>query len=65
MMHEYRLAGWWRRLIGYLLDGIVVGVVSGALALAHLLPLSFVASAAYWIFFIGHDGSTLGCGFSA
>lgn len=57
---RYELAGWWRRLVGYWLDGIFVGVVGAVLAAAHLVPLAFLASVAYWVYFIGHDGSTLG-----
>jgi uncharacterized RDD family membrane protein YckC len=50
------IAGWWRRLVGYLVDILV----TTALGLA-LHGFGLLVAAAYWIFFVGYPGNaTLG-----
>jgi uncharacterized RDD family membrane protein YckC len=52
-------AGWWRRFLGYLIDGTIVGVIGAAVGNARWL--AFLLGVAYWVFFIGYDGhATLG-----
>ena len=48
------LAGWWRRLLQYLIDGLIVGIV-GRFVFGGSEFFEVLLSAAYWIFFIGYD----------
>jgi len=54
------LAGFWRRLLGYLIDGFLLAAVSLLLGRPGAW-LSVLLSAAYWTFFVGyHDHATIG-----
>lgn len=62
------LAGWWRRWVAYGLDGFFTGVigslVGGVLGAMGAVPTAFLAGVvlgcAYWVYWIGHDGATIG-----
>lgn len=58
------LAGFWRRLAGYIIDLIILSAagafVSLALGSSAYMPVSIILHAAYWIGFIGAVGATPG-----
>ena len=57
-------AGWWRRFASWLIDGIVLGVVSGILRLIFGLAagegLGILISVGYFTYFHGSTGQTPG-----
>lgn len=58
------LAGFWRRLGGYLIDSAVLSAAAALLFVAlgprAYVPMSGVLSLAYWVGFIGSIGATPG-----
>jgi uncharacterized RDD family membrane protein YckC len=56
-----QLAGFGSRFVGYIIDVVLVAIVSGVLqAILHLGYLGTVISAAYFIYFWTTTGQTLG-----
>jgi len=63
-----QLAGWWRRLVGYWLDGIFCGVIGGIIGfglgasgwVGGSVLFGTIVGVVYWVFFVGHDGATVG-----
>jgi uncharacterized RDD family membrane protein YckC len=55
-----RAAGFWRRFLAMLVDGIVLGVVGVVLRLVHLSDVSVVVSLVYFTAFHGSTGRTPG-----
>src|SRR3954469_24320291 len=56
-----RAAGFWRRFVATLIDGILLSVVGGILRVVHVPPeVSALLSLAYFTFFHGRTGQTPG-----
>jgi uncharacterized RDD family membrane protein YckC len=60
LIETERLAGWWRRLLGYLIDGLIISLISYALFHEASGP-TLIVQIAYWVFFVGYaDHATIG-----
>lgn len=59
---QQRLAGWWYRLGATIIDGVILGVLSGILGLAGTggRLLGAIAGIVYYVVLIGGTGRTVG-----